>query len=460
MQMRLHNLYMQEDNHNTKGGDILKVIKNIIIILIICIIFVSISLVIYNKLNPKELRTDEVEGDFDVLILTESLEKLNIRNRYYVVQNIVNNYYKLLCDLNKEETNESTGDANNILEQKEINKQKLYSYFDKSYINYKKLNLNNIEKTLGVYNNLYVDINSIKYIESVNLAVYFINGQIIEKDTKQTNDFTLMAVIDSQNSTFNLYTEDFIKEKGFNEFDKESFDLLGYTKIEKRTFNNYSYEFISDDTYCNSLFESFINRLKYNVDYSFNVLDKTYKNKRFDSIEEYKKYVNNLNLNGLWLDQFKVNKNGKNKEYICIDNKGKMWIFEENTVMDYNAILDTYTIDLPQFTENYNNANSQEKTALNIKKIVDALNDQDYKYVYSKLADSFKNENFKTLESFQEYAKKTFEIENEVEFNRYVETANYSTFTITLKNNNKEITKTIIMDLQEGTNFVFSFNVD
>lgn len=426
----------------------MKKIRNILIVLIICLILVSVVLIIYYKRTPKNLRTDEVEGSYELPDLNDNLESLNIRNRYFVVQNIIKNYYKLLTYYNNKQ--EQTQNTKNIL----------YSYFDEDFINYKKLTLDNIEDYLGKYNNLYVDINQVKYIESINLAVYFINGQVVEKETKISNNYNLMLVIDSQNSTFNLYTEDYIKERNWNNFSKDSFEILGYSKIENRIYNKYSYELIDDDTYCNTMFENFISRLKYNKEYSYSILDETYKEKKFQDLKAFEKYVENLQLDGIWLNQYKINKGEKNKEIICVDNKGRIWMFYEKTVMNYKVILDTYTVDLPEFIKSYNKSNEQEKTALNIKKIVDALNDEDYRYVYSKLADSFKEQNFKTLEAFEAYAKETFGIDNELELGRYEKTNNYETYSITLKNNKSSVTKTIIMDLQDGTNFVFSFNVE
>lgn len=447
----------------------MKEVKRFIIILVICSIIISIVLIINRKKEGKYDNTDEIEIEYKPILSNTSLKTLNVRNRYFVVKEIVEKYYNLLCTLNKQDSDYTIYNNEDFTEEeklelieqeKESNKRVLFSFFDKSFISYKNLNIDNMDKVLGVYKNLYVDINQVKYIESINMAVYFINGQIIEKETSKINSFSLMLVIDSQNSTFNLYTEDYIKEKKWDNFSKETFELLGYTKVENRTNNQYSYELISDETYCNSIFKNFINRLKYNRQYSYNILDKTYKDKKFKDLESYESYVGNLQLNGIWLEQYKINKGEKNKEIICVDNTGKIWVFYENAPMEYKVLLDTYTVDLPEFIETYNKANTQEKTALNIQKIVDALNDQDYRYVYSKLAESFKIQNFKTLESFEEYSRKTFGLKNKLEFEKYEKTTNYTTYKITLKNDNNRVTKTIIMDLKEETNFVFSFNVD
>ena len=45
---------------------------------------------------------------------------------------------------------------------------------------------------------------------------------------------------------------------------------------------------------------------------------------------------------------------------------------------------------------------------LNIQKFFEAINHQDYTYAYSKLDETFKNNNFETIAEFEAYMKKNF----------------------------------------------------
>lgn len=445
--------------------------KKILIILIICIIITSIILLIHNKNGPKIDEPHEIEEEFNPILSDESIETLNIRNRYFVVKNIVEKYYKSLCNLNSSnkelilyyDNDYSEEEKNQIMQEEiELNQKNIYSYFDESIISYKNLKSDNLQEKLGIYKNVFVDINNIKYIESINLAVYFVDGQVIEKETKQINNFLLMLVVDSQNSTFNLYTEDYIKEKQLDKFSKESFKLLGYERIESRQYNKYSYQLISDETYFSTMFDNFINRLKYNTDYSYNILQKQYKEKRFQDIESYKDFIEKMSLDGICLDQYKIYKNDNIKEFVFIDNKGKIWIFCENTVMNYNVILDTYTIDLPEFIEKYNSSTNEEKVLLNLQKCFEAINNKDYTYVYNKLDETFKTNNFKTEADFEKYIKANFFDKNKVGAKNPKLHGNVYTYELTIsdasgKKTNK-VNKTFVMQLNEGTDFVMSFN--
>ena len=128
--------------------------------------------------------------------------------------------------------------------------------------------------------------------------------------------------------------------------------------------------------------------------------------------------------------------------------------------MNFSIILDTYTIDLPEFTEKYNSANENQKVALNIDKFMTAINAKDYKYAYNCLAGSFKNNYFKTEAEFENYAKANFYESNTVAYNTFETQGDLYTYSVTItdtKTANKK-QKTFIMQLGEGTEFVMSFD--
>ena len=131
--------------------------------------------------------------------------------------------------------------------------------------------------------------------------------------------------------------------------------------------------------------------------------------------------------------------------------------------MNYTVLLDTYTIDIPEFTEKYNKSNNSEKAGMNVQKILDSLNDKDYKYAYSKLDETFKQNNFKTLEEFTTYWNKNTYEHNTMTFDNYQNSGDLHIYTVTIKDKDNEaspaITKNFIVKLTEGTDFVMSFNI-
>ena len=131
--------------------------------------------------------------------------------------------------------------------------------------------------------------------------------------------------------------------------------------------------------------------------------------------------------------------------------------------MKYTAILDTYTIDIPEFNKKYEESKAQEKVILNINKFMQSINNKDYKYAYSILADSFKQSNFSSQAEFESYVKTNLFENNEFDYEEFGDEANtYYTYQVRITDktgvNNKQITKTFIVLLEEGTNFKLSFN--
>ena len=117
---------------NTKKvGIILLVLSLILIIMLILMI------TLLNKMKSTDYNNDT---EFEKQILYETnknIEKVSNRNKYYVVQHIVNTYMKYINNLKKEEIK----DKNTAL----------YSILDKEYILEFNINENNIGEKFNIY---------------------------------------------------------------------------------------------------------------------------------------------------------------------------------------------------------------------------------------------------------------------------------------------------------------------
>lgn len=447
-------------------------IKKLIIIILILII-VIIGIICILNISTKE-KDDSIIG-IDEFTVNNNLEKVIIKEDYYTVKKIVEKYYNSLCEINKTSEDilifEYDEEVEKHLEEEleegaKNNKQKTYNFFDENYIKETGISTENLQNKLGNYKDLYILIKDM-YVRDItmNLKAYFVFGSITEKETLKTEDFQLMVAVDSLHTTFNIYTSDYIEKYNLYELSKEeNFNekVFNISQIENRKYNKYEYQIVNDETYMQELLKSFTQSIKYNnIEYSYNKLDEEYKTTKFKDFADYEKYIqeNKNNITSATLKYYKSNIYEEYIQYVLMDQKGRYYIFNQNGIMDYNLILDTYTIDLPEFTEKYNTATTEEKVMLNIQKIVGALNEKDYKYIYNKLAGEFKENQFKTYEEFVKYAEDTFDIGIEATFNQYTESEDYCTYKVTLKGKNKTVIKTIVMKLEEGTNFVMSFNV-
>ncbi len=209
------------------------------------------------------------------------------------------------------------------------------------------------------------------------------------------------------------------------------------------------------------------NYIKLSKDYpelAYNYLDKEYREKRYGSLEEFKQEVEKQSSEEIIMKSYKVEQEEGYRRIVCLDEKGKYYIINETSTMEYTLIMDTYTITIPEFLEKYNKANAGEKVVLNIDRFMKALNDKNYKFAYSVLADSFKERNFKTLADFENYAKANFYENNKFSYEKFGNEADmYYTYEVKVSNQgaeNIEKTKTFIVLLNDGTDFELSFNLD
>jgi soluble lytic murein transglycosylase len=73
----------------------------------------------------------------------------------------------------------------------------------------------------------------------------------------------------------------------------------------------------------------------------------------FESYEEWNIYFSTIKL--LELEKYLIKQRDGYTEYTLIDTYGNYYIFQETSPMQYTVVLDTYTIDIPEFVEKYSN---------------------------------------------------------------------------------------------------------
>lgn len=111
---------------------------------------------------------------------------------------------------------------------------------------------------------------------------------------------------------------------------------------------------ISKNSTAERYFNIFLENLKYDMQKSYELLDTQYKQNKFKNINEYIQYVQNNKLQENAIKSYNVYTYDDYNQYVCIDNQNRYYIFNEKGIMNFTVILDTYTIDLPEFTEKYN----------------------------------------------------------------------------------------------------------
>ena len=425
----------------------MKKIIAIVISIIIIITIVLVILLLAGKNNIQNLN-ESLEGKSDEIIISDThiVEYANNRTNSFATSRIAEEYINYVVGERKSE-------LINIISNKYVQDDNIT--IDNIVDKVKDANVQYSENYEVLINDMYV----IK--ESINLESYLVNLTYCNLDTNKSYETKLMVQIDIQNLTFEVMPYKYMQNLGYDKLKIGDSCAIEHKQIEKNENNTYKMTPISKDSTAERYFNTFLKHLKYDTQKSYELLDAQYRQQKFGNVNEYIKYVNDNKLKDITLKAYKVYNYTDYSQYVCIDNQDRYYIFNENGVMNFTTLLDTYTIDIPEFTEKYTDASDEEKVLLNIQRCFTAINDKDYRYVYNKLDNTFKANNFKTLADFQTYIKTNFFEKNKISASNAKKQNGIYLYDIKISDNDgiSSITKTFVMQLKEGTDFVMSFGV-
>ena len=461
--------------------------KNLIkisIIIVILIIITIILLLFKYTFVEENTSTRNVEQIANI----PTVEQSYLRNDYFTIKEILKTFYKNCKELNSKAEDIDTHnlpitgeELSNHIEKAIQSKEKLargiiYGMLDQSYINEFGLKEDDIKQKFGIQNEVEIVIQKTYRIQNgTNISNYFVYGIYIDTKTNQKEEFNFMIVLDTTNNTFSICPKEYLQKHGYDTVNIGDDPKIDIQEVVNNGYNIINTVSTDDRTVAKEVFYNYKNSILYDTENAYQMLEETYRVKKFGNFEKYKMYVQNNyeNIKNSVATQYQVVEHKDMKEYVCLDQNNNYYIFDILTDGNYKVYLDTYIIDLPQFTEKYNKANAQEKVALNINKFIAALNAQDYKYIYSKLADSFKSNYFENEESLKEYLVNNLYENNEVECEEFAQEGTIYTYKIKVTKIISEEEKemyygknapsqymNIVMQLNEGTDFIMSFSIE
>lgn len=443
-------------------------IKNIIIILVAILVMAIIALVIVLGIENRNEENIPIANEVEAPNQEQGKTLTPVENRedYYTVKDSIGKYYSYYSILFNAGNYYATEDEQIITQAEKDNAQILYNMLDAEYITAKGITADNLKSNLTEIGQVTPYINNMYIIpETNNIDTYVVEGKIKETIEDAGQDFEVIVKLDTMNKTFSVMPQEYVIEKYGNIVEEQNLDINAEQNIAQNTNNTYTEREITEETYLKDLFAEIRNELLNDYEAAYNHLDEEYRTQKFATLEEFRNFASGKaeEYRTMALAQYQVTEEDGYTQYLLVDQNGKYYIVNETAVMKYTTLLDTYTVDLPQFIERYNTSNNAERAGLNLQKVVDAMNNGDYEYIYNKLDETFRANNFPTLESFEQYIQNNLYTSANVEFSNYQNSGELhifdATFTDKSNENSNAITKTFIVKLLEGTDFVMSFNV-
>lgn len=285
---------------------------------------------------------------------------------------------------------------------------------------------------------------------AVNVALQYL------EDLKPTQIFYVIVNLDNQNETYSIEPINVKSIKDIQLVDEVQ-------EIKPNENNGYEYPALSDIDIIQECMDRYKRISFISPEFVYNnILDKEYREKRFGNAEKFKEYVetNRESIKSINIKKYQSGDYDSQAQYVCIDQNGKYYIFRKTSILDCSLLLDTYSIDIPEFIEKYDSASETDKVGLNANKIVEAVNNKDYEYIYNKLNESFRNSNFSDIGKFEEFINNTF-YKNTVMKNAQCKQEG-NTYVFTMQISDQEGTEklkdvVILMQLLDNRDFVISF---
>lgn len=237
-------------------------------------------------------------------------------------------------------------------------------------------------------------------------------------------------------------------------------------RIEENEYNKYEYIDATEEKISEYLLSDYQEKVNNLPEIAYESLDEEYRNKRFGSIEEYKKYImdNSSQIENITLLEYSSAMVDGEKFYVCIDTFNNYYLFKTKGIMQYSLILDDYTIKTEDFLKAYSSADYEKKITTDMDIFIKMINTKDYKSAYGALSEGFKNNYFKTEIDFENYVKQNFFDYNIISGKEMKIEGEICLYTVSIKggisSEAEKIEKQFILKLGEGTDFQISFNLE
>ena len=447
-------------------------IKKILVVLFIIIVVLILLIIFLLKRQNQDVNTivEDDSNEFGEEIILEKdnngYTDVSDAGTFFSVVDVVKRYEKL-CKLNIEYASPEVyiNEDEYLLDIKneEDRKSAIYNLLDNQYVKKNGITIANVDKyvyTIDIDTILLPKRMKVKYGTESNTYIYEVylikdkdvqNKYFIVRTNNSSQTFSLEFINQDIGDIIDLNineNNDSIKNMGYNDFEIETMTI---DEITQKYFENYKELVMA----------------KPEIIYK-DYLEDEYKQKRYGSFEEYDKYVKD-NIDQIETSQitkYTTNMTSENKiEYVCMDQYENIYIFDEDSIMQYKIRFDNYTIPTETFIDTYKSATDEQKIQMNVNKFVQMINRQDYRTSYSLIDDGFKNNYFKTNEDFEKFIKEKFFLYNSISF-KSIDTKGNNTYVIKTEisditeenSENKEIT--IVMQLKDNMDFVMAFGMD
>ena len=412
--------------------------RNIKLLIIILTIF---SVILICTIIALGVQNSKMQNDTNIENNIENIESSNI------TENTMSANPELTYNTSLQEVT-----SNSILYSLSNNINKYFEYI-------KEENTQAVNELGG--NTVYTISNNVKYVvkqaystENEYMTKYYTYGILTIANgnlTATEQEVFNIIYVDIENSTYLI--EQATKEELSNmkELEKdENIDIL------QGTYNNFEYEYVDNVKQMEIYLEDFVFQIFNNTENAYNLLNEEYRLQRFGNINEFVEYITEKQnqIRNIKIVQYSVEDETESKVYKGTDEYGNYYHIIENAYMEYEIILDNYTM------QDYSSSNEEEKIEKSAERFILMLNSADYTNAYNLLEQTFKETYFPTEQEFINYIKNNW-YERNIIASKEVNSEGICIVTIknAISTESNQMQKQFKITMGEGMDFAIEFEL-
>lgn len=139
-----------------------------------------------------------------------------------------------------------------------------------------------------IIDNMYV------YDKDDNISIYVVYGKEISENNSEKSGF--IVEVDRKDETFSIIPYEYLLKKGWDDISNIDYSMLNFAEIKINDNNEFSQQRIDDEDVAINIFQDYKNKIQYDIDSAYEVIDTEYKAKRFNSsIKDIKNNIKKIN---------------------------------------------------------------------------------------------------------------------------------------------------------------------
>lgn len=343
------------------------------------------------------------------------------------------------------------------------NVQALYDITNKEYIAKHNINNSNIEVVYSQFAKGEYYIQEVYYVTNNQSVEYFVKG-IVQNDYQTTDTYT-KVINDKKNGSYAL--EPILLDEYSKVKENETISNFTSINIQQNSNNIFSIQEFSEEYIARKIVADYQLKLKYMPELAYEMMNDEYKNAKFGNVEEFKKYVesNKKRIDEFIISGYKIKTEDETTDIYISDINNNRYLFKiQSSLLEYEVILNSYTVESDEYIEKYSKLTNEQKVNECINKFLKLLNEKEYKFAYEYIDEDFKNSNFNTIDKFEEYIKKNLFDNNIGTIKDMKKIGNVYSCRVNIKSSVAlsalEKNVIIIIRLNEGTDFTISFSFE